>query len=128
MIVRRLAARRLVKSGSTEEEPRRKRAARFLVIVLTAGLIAGVAAWLPIWPFGNFHALVAEVFGGGGAQQISAETIFPSVKPISKTVDMYPSPAAIHRSRPSSAPTSAPTHPPQPPPSPIPHGSPTPDT
>lgn len=128
MIVRRLAARRLVKSGSTEAEPRRKRAARFLVIVLTAGLIAGVAAWLPIWPFGNFHALLAEVFGGGGSPQISAETIFPPVKPISKTVDAYPSPAAVHRSRPSSAPTAAPTHPPQPPPSPIPHGSPTPDT
>jgi len=122
MIVRRLAARRLVKSGSTEEEPRRKRAARFLLAILIAGLISGVDAWLGLWPFGSVQALVKNALGT--AQQLPAQAVFPSVQPTYKTVDVYDPPPAS-RPAPTSQPTSRPT--PSHSPRPTPRGSPSPD-
>jgi NAD-dependent SIR2 family protein deacetylase len=108
MIVRRLASRRLVRNGSTEEEPRRKRAARFLVLIVGSGIFAGTAAALGIWPFGSFQAMYAEVFPTGGPSELSAASIFPSVAPIQKTVDVYQTPRPVRRSQPTAAPTSRP--------------------
>ena len=108
MIVRRLASRRLVRNGSTEEEPRRKRAARFLLIIFTAGVFAGVAAWLDVWPFGNIHTLIAEVFGSGGPSQIDAQTVYPSVAPVQKTVDVYATPPPARRTQPTAPASSRP--------------------
>lgn len=122
MIVRRLAARRLVKSGSTEEEPRRKRAARFFLAILVAGLISGVDAWLGLWPFGSVQALVSNAFGT--AQQLPAQAVFPAVQPTHKTVDVY-DPSPVSRTAPTSPPTSRPT--PSHSPRPTPSGSPPPD-
>lgn len=105
MIVRRLVSRRAARKGSTEEEPRRERAARFVVIVLSAGLLAGVSAWLSIWPFGNVQQIVAAVFGSGTIQ-VPAQTVFPSVGPVHKVVDVYDTPPPARR-------TTSPTQPPQ---------------
>jgi hypothetical protein len=96
MIVRRLAARRLVRKGSTAEEPPQKRAARYFLVVFTAGLLSGVAAWLGIWPFGSIQTLMAEVFGTSGNAQISASSIYPPVQPVHKTVDVYDPPSPAH--------------------------------
>ncbi|HKV87721.1 MAG TPA: hypothetical protein VJT78_06970 [Candidatus Dormibacteraeota bacterium] len=120
MIVRRLASRRLVKTGSTEEEPRRKRAVRFLVLIIGSGTFAGAAAAIGIWPFGSVQALYAEVFPTSGPPALAATTIFPAVQPIHKTVDVYQTPAPVRRSQPTAAPTqrpsphptASPTHPP----------------
>lgn len=117
MIVRRLAARRLVKSGSTEEEPRRRRAARFLLAILFAGALSGVDAWLGLPPFGNVQALLNNMFGTT-AQQLPAQTVFPSVQPTHKTVDVYDPPAAPRSQPPSTArATSSPSTTPRPTPS-----------
>lgn len=124
MIVRRLASRRLVKSGSTEEEPRRKRARRFVVLIFGSGMLAGTAAALGIWPFGSFATLYAELVPPDQAPQALASKIFPAVQPVHKTVDVYASP----KPRPpatTSRPTSAPT-PPRPTASPRPTESPEP--
>ncbi|HET7420651.1 MAG TPA: hypothetical protein VFL27_09740 [Candidatus Dormibacteraeota bacterium] len=102
MIVRRLASRRLVKSGSTEEEPRRRRAKRFLLAILVAGLLSGVDAWLGIWPFGNVQALIQTAFPN--THQVPAQSVFPPVQPTHKTVDVYeppPPPATTPRPEPS---------------------------
>jgi hypothetical protein len=116
MIVRRLAARRLVKSGSTEEEPRRKRAKRFLLAILVAGLISGVDAGLGLWPFGSVQALVKNALVT--AQQLPAQAVFPSVQPTHRTVDVY-DPPPMSGTAPTSQPTSRPTpsHSPRPTPS-----------
>ena len=120
MIVRRLASRRLVKKGSTEQEPRRKRAARFLLVVFAAGAFSGLAAWLGVWPFGNIHTLIAEVFGStGGPPQISATNVYPSVQPVHRTVDVY-DPAAPRRAEPTQKASPGPSQ------SPGPSGSPRP--
>ena len=92
MIVRRLASRRLVKHGSTEEEPRRKRAARFVLLILGSGAFAGIAAAVGIWPFGSFQTLYAAAFPASDTSQVSASTIFPAAQPVHKTVDVYASP------------------------------------
>lgn len=122
MIVRRLASRRLVRTGSTEEEPRRRRAARFLLAILIAGLLSGVDAWLGLWPFGSVHAMLKNAFSA--AQQLPAQSVFPPVQPTHRTVDVYDPP-------PVQKPTSEPTHNPSPHPShsprPTPSGSPPPD-
>jgi len=127
MIVRRLAARRLVKTGSTEEEPRRKRAARFLLVILGTGVFAGTAAALGIWPFGSFQTLFAEVVPHSGPPEVSANSIFPPAQPIHKTVDVYASPPPVRRTQPTAAPTSRPPATPRSSPSPRPSGSPPPD-
>jgi hypothetical protein len=128
MIVRRLAARRLVKTGSTEEEPRRKRAARFLLVILGTGVFGGTAASLGIWPFGSFQTLFAEVAPKNGPPLVSAQSIFPPAQPIHKTVDVYASAPPVRRTQPTAAPTSRPSQAPRPSPSPRPSGSPSPDT
>ena len=127
MIVRRLAARRLVKAGSTEEEPRRKRAARFLLMILGTGVFAGTAASLGIWPFGSFQTLFAEVVPRSGPPAVSAQSIFPPAQPIHKTVDVYASPPPARRAQPTAAPTARPTQAPRSSPSPRPSGSPPPN-
>jgi hypothetical protein len=92
MIVRRLAARRLVKPGSTAEEPVRRRATRFVVVVFAAGVLSGAAAWLAFGPFGDVQGLVLDIFAGGPAQ-ISAQEIFPKPAPTHRVVDVYDPPA-----------------------------------
>lgn len=114
MIVRRLASRRLVKSGSTEEEPRRKRAARFVLAILLAGVLSGVAAWVGIWPFGSVHALIQSSLNP--PSQLPAEKIFPPVQPTHRTVDVY-DPALQQRSQPPTTAHPTPGTTPQPPPS-----------
>jgi len=125
MIVRRLAARGVVKTGSTEEEPRRKRAKRFLLIVFSFGALSGVLALLGIPPFGNLQTLINQLFYSG-PNTISASTLFPPVQAVHKVVDVYdPPPPAAHRSAPNpvAAPQPTPTRTPRPTPS----GSPPPD-
>lgn len=127
MIVRRLAARRLVRTGSTEEEPRRRRAARFVLAILIAGLLAFIAAWLGVWPFGNVQALIKTGFPN--TQQLPAQAVFPSVQPTHKTVDVYDPAPAQPRTAPTQPPsTAAPRTTPRPTPRPWPSGSPPPDT
>lgn len=126
MIVRRLAARRLVKTGSTEEEPRRRRAARFLLAILVAGLFSGIAAWLDVWPFGSVHALLNDAFSN--PPQLPAQTVFPPVQPTHRTVDVYdPAPAGAKTSEPSQPSQPPATGSPRPTPRPTPSGSPPPD-
>ena len=120
MIVRRLAARRLVRKGSTEEEPKRKRGFRFFLVIFTAGTLAGSAAWLGIWPFGNVQRLVKDVFGNGSNPVIAAKTVFPSVQPTHQTVNVYdPAPPARQTAPPAQ-------QSPRPSQSPLPSGSPRP--
>ena len=111
MIVRRLVSRRAARKGSTAEEPKRERAARFVVVVLSAGLLAGVSAWLNIWPFGNVQQIIAAVFGSGTVQ-VPAASVFPSVGPVQKVVDVYDAPPSRQTSAPpraTSRPTAQPT-------------------
>ena len=123
MIVRRLASRRLVKSGSTEEEPRRRRLARFVLAIIIAGLLAFIAAWLGIWPFGNVEALIKTAFPN--TQQLPAQVVFPSVQPTHRTVDVYDPAPAPPRSAPAPPPSTAtPRTSPRPTPRPTPSGSP----
>lgn len=124
MIVRRLAARRLVRTGSTQEEPTRRRAARFLLAILVAGLLAGVAAWLDVWPFGTVHALIKDTFST--APQLPAQAIFPPVEPTHRTVDVY-DPAPVQRPEPGNNPTARPSPSISPHPRPTPSGSPPPN-
>lgn len=106
MIVRRLASRRLVKSGSTEQEPRRRHAARFLLAILVAGLLSFIAAWTGIWPFGNVQALIKTAFPN--TQQLPAQSVFPPVQPTHRTVDVYdPAAPAPPRTAPTQPPTTA---------------------
>lgn len=105
MIVRRLASRRLVKSGSTEEEPRRRRAARFVLAILIAGLLSFIAAWTGIWPFGSVQALIKTAFPN--TLQLPAQTVFPPVQPTHKTVNVYDHAPAPPRSEPTRPPTTA---------------------
>lgn len=101
MIVRRLAARGLTSAGSTEEDPRRRRAYRFLLIVFSAGAISGLAALIGLGPFGDLRALI-NVWIYGGPNQIQASSVFPLPQPTHKTVDVYASPpAARATSRPT---------------------------
>ena len=124
MIVRRLAARGLARAGSTEEDPRRKRAKRYLLIVFSAGAISGLAALIGIGPFGDLRALINE-WVYGGPSQINASAVFPVAQPSHKTVDVYdPAPPARSTSRPTSAPTSRPVASPSPTRSPRPTPSP----
>jgi hypothetical protein len=114
MIVRRLAARGLARTGSTEEDPRRKRAAKYLLIIFSAGAISGVAALIGLGPFGDLRALInGWVYGGPG--QITASSVFPAVQPTHKTVNVYdPPPPARSTSRPTSPATSNPQASPSP--------------
>ena len=105
MIVRRLASRRLVKSGSTTEEPRRRRAARFVLAILIAGLLSFIAAWTGLWPFGNVQALIKTAFPN--TQQLPAQILFPPVQPTHKTVDVYDPAPAPPRSAPTQPPSTA---------------------
>jgi hypothetical protein len=120
MIVRRLVSRRAVRKGSTEEEPRRKRAARFLLVICTVGLLTGIAAWLNVWPFGNVQAMIAAVFGSGTVQ-VPAQSVFPAAQPVHKVVDVYDTPPAGHptsapprRTSPTGSPTQEPRESPEP--------------
>jgi hypothetical protein len=122
MIVRRLAARGLVRTGSTEEDPRRRRAYRYLLIIFSAGAISGVAALIGLGPFSDLRVLINDwVYGGPG--QIQASSLFPVAQPTHKTVDVYdpPPPAAVRATNPPSSTTH-----PQPSLSPMPSGSPRP--
>ena len=96
MIVRRLAARRLVRKGSTEPEPPRRRARRFFVWTVAAGGVAGAAAWLSLWPFGHFESIVRDVFGSGTVE-VRADAVFPSVAPTQKVVNVYDPPTPTRR-------------------------------
>lgn len=123
MIVRRLASRGLAHAGSTDADPRRKRASRYLLIIFSAGAISGLAALIGIGPFGDLRALVnAAVYGGPG--EIRASEVFPSAQPTHKTVNVYdPPPAAAQPAptrtaapagsppRPTAEPTAEPTEP-----------------
>jgi len=117
MIVRRLVSRRAVRKGSTEEEPRRKRAGRFLLVIFTVGLLTGIAAWLNVWPFGNVQAMIAAVFGSGTVQ-VPAQSVFPAVQPVHKVVDVYDTPPARSappsRTQPGASPTGEPRESPEP--------------
>ena len=103
MIVRRLAARRLVKPGSTAEDPARRRATRFVVVIFAAGVLSGAVAWLAFGPLGDIQGLVQDIFAGGPAQ-VPAQALFPSPEPAHRTVNVYDSPKPVSR------PTTAPHH------------------
>ena len=107
MIVRRLAARGLARTGSTEEDPRRKRAKRYLLIVFSAGAISGLAALIGVGPFGDLRHLIDETIYGGPAE-INASSLFPAAKPTYKTVDVY-DPAPPARPTSTAGPSAAPT-------------------
>jgi hypothetical protein len=120
MIVRRLAARGVVRKGSTEEEPRRKRASRYLLIIFSAGALAGVASLLGVWPFGGVQAVVNRLLYSA-SPQIQASSIFPAVQPVHQVIDVYdPPPARARTPQPTSAPHASPTprHSPTPRPTP----------
>ena len=95
MITRRLAARGLVRKGSTEPQRPRRRAGRFLTLALTAGALAGAAAWLQVWPFGQMDTLVPEA--ARSQPQLSAQSLFPPVTPKPRTVDVYDPPPPVAR-------------------------------
>lgn len=125
MIVRRLASRGLVRRGSTDEEPRRKRASRYLLIIFSAGALAGLASLLGVWPFGDVRAQINRWLYTS-PPEIQASTIFPAVQPVHQTVDVYDPPPAARKTAPQ--PTSPGTNPPHTPrPSPTARPSPPPD-
>ena len=108
MIVRRLASRGLAHTGSTEADPRRKRASRYLLIIFSAGAISGLAALIGIGPFSDLRVLVnAAVYGG--PSQIQASAVFPSAQPTHKTVNVYDPPPAAAEQEPTRAPTHVPS-------------------
>jgi hypothetical protein len=125
MIVRRLAARGIVRRGSTDEEPRRKRASRYLLIIFSAGALAGLASLLGVWPFGDVRAEINRLLYRV-PPAIAASTIFPAVQPVHQVVDVYDPPPASRRTQPQ--PTSPATSPPHASPTGRPHASPTPAT
>lgn len=122
MIVRRLASRGVVRRGSTEEEPRRRRASRYLLIIFSAGALAGLASLLGVWPFGDVRAEI-ERWLYGTPPPIQASSIFPAVQPVHQLVNVYDPPPATHRTapQPTSPATKSPTA------SPTPRTSPPPD-
>ncbi len=79
---------------SAERQPKRGRAARFAAIILSAGILSGVAAMLGIWPFSGLQALATTIVHGNPAAPASASGIFPAVPPQHKTVDVYDPPAS----------------------------------
>ena len=91
MIVRRMAARGAVRRGSTDKEPRRKRAARYLLIIFSAGALAGLASLIGVWPFGDVKAEIDRLVYGT-PPQIQASSIFPPVQPVHQVVNVYDPP------------------------------------
>lgn len=111
MIVRRLAARGLARAGSTDEDPRRKRASRYLLIIFSAGAISGLAALIGLGPFSDLHVLINQwVYGGPG--QIQASSVFPAVQPTHRSVDVDDSPPPATARGAEAPPSSRPTPPP----------------
>jgi hypothetical protein len=125
MIVRRLASRGVVRRGSTDQEPRRKRGSRYLLIIFSAGALAGLASLLGVWPFGDVRAEINRwLYRVPPA--IQASTIFPAVQPVHQVVNVYDPPPATHKPIPQ--PTSPATDRPHASPTDRPHASPTPGT
>jgi outer membrane biosynthesis protein TonB len=92
-----------------------------LVVTLSAGVLAGVAAMLGIWPFSGLQVLATQLVHGDAPAMIQAHSLFPPVAPVHKTVDVYDPP------RPQPAPPNPPSHPsPKPEPSPSPDHDPSP--
>lgn len=112
MITRRLAARRLVRHGSTEEQPLRRWLTRVVVIAVAVGAAAGSVAWLEAWPFASTQTIVRDALGSNGPNQVSAGEIFQPVEPNQMTVDVYPTPrpVAAPPASPATAPSSGDSH------------------
>ncbi len=108
-----------------QREKRRSRTGRYLALVFGAGAISGVAALAGIPPFGSLQALLAPaseyVHPQSPITPIQASTIFPSVPPVHKTVDVYDlAPPAQRSSPPPVATSPRPTTSPRPATSPSP--------
>ena len=97
MRVRRIANRAADSVGSKGRQPKPNRTGWFALVVLSAGMLAGVAALLGIGPFSGTRALVASIVHPAAPGQLSAEAVFPPVHPIHQVVDVYdpPPPAAV---------------------------------
>lgn len=109
MIVDRLRPQK-AKVAEGQREKRPNRTGRYLVLIFGAGVITGVAALAGIPPFGSLQALLAPASEYLHPQPpltpIQASTIFPSVPPVHKTVDVYDPPPPARRSSPPPASTS----------------------
>lgn len=92
MITRRLAARRLVRHGSTEAQPLRRWLTRVVLIAVVVGAAAGSVAWLQAWPFASTQTIVRVALGSSGPNEAAADAIFQRAEPRHVTVDVYPTP------------------------------------
>ena len=121
MIAGRLRPFKTAKIGPGPREHKPGRTKRFLVLTLGAGVLSGVAALAGIPPFGSVQALLAPIsqflHPRQAPEPILASSVFPSVPPIHKTVDVYDPAPPAKRSNPAPAPPRA---------SPTPHEHPSP--
>jgi hypothetical protein len=123
MIIRKVAFGGGKGAGSRRKEPTRHRAWLFTLLTLGAGAGSGVAALIGTTLLVNVQTLVTDVGAASNAPQpIEARSVFPSVPPVHKVINVYDPPAA----RPSSPasrphPSAKPTPDDRPSPSPTPH-------
>jgi hypothetical protein len=118
MIIRDVAFGGGKEAGSRRKEPTRHRAWLFTLLTLGAGAGSGVAALIATTLLVNVQTLVTDVGAQNNAPPpLEARTVFPSVPPVHKVIDVYDPPAA----RPVS-----PTTQPRPAASPTPHHRPSP--
>jgi hypothetical protein len=121
MDVRVPSSRRAVRGDRDEKKPSKNRLVRFVIVTLGAGVLAGVGAMLGIWPFSGLQALATQIVQSNTPAMIQAQSLFPAVQPVHKTVDVYDPPRQVP-ARPT-----PPGHPsPEPSSSPKPHPSPSP--
>ncbi|HSS93883.1 MAG TPA: hypothetical protein VLR46_07830 [Candidatus Dormibacteraeota bacterium] len=91
MDVRKPVNLRLV-SMEDRRKPQRNRTGLFAALTVAAGFVCGLAAVLGIGPFSALHA--SANYAGGKqpavtpAAQIEARTLFPSVPPVTKVVNV----------------------------------------
>jgi hypothetical protein len=78
------------RAGLSGRRPRRSRVGWFVVLTLSAGALSGIAAVLGVGPFGSVQEMAAEGLRHGAAPaQIAASTLFPTVGPRHKLVNIY---------------------------------------
>jgi hypothetical protein len=115
-VARKVAVRAGGNPASHTSEPKRGRLRLFLLLVLAAGAGSGIAALMGNSLLIDVQTLVIDVHDKTVVQTIDARTLFPTVPPVHKTVDVYdPAPAAgPGKPQPGSAPTPSPRPSPSP--------------
>jgi hypothetical protein len=135
MIVRKIAARGVPRTGKEPRPPKRHRAWLFLFLTLGTGAACGILALVGPALVTDVGAAITTHVAATTDPQIQASTLFPPVGPQHKVIDVYDPPpparvappAAVPQPSPSPSPRRSPRPTPSHSPRPTPSGSPPPN-